>query len=136
TTKQGIANVTAMASMPALPAGEESGFTAGVGSYSGKSAVALGYQHRISADTTMKVAASTGGGQPTLGAGFSYSWGGPSQPLPGQNQQVVALQDQLRAQATENAKLKQRQEAQDARMAAQDARIEALMAQVAPLASK
>ncbi|UFS55367.1 YadA-like family protein [Comamonadaceae bacterium M7527] len=119
---QGIANVTAMASMPALPTGAESGFSAGVGGYSGKNAVAIGFQHRLSANTTFKVAAATGSnGKATVGAGFSYSWGGSNRSAPAQGQQVVALQDQLRVQATENADLKQR-------MAALMARVESLEA--------
>ena len=76
---QGIANVTAMASMPALPVGADSGFSAGVGGFNGKKAIALGLQHRLSANTTFKVAAATGSnGKPTMGAGISYSWGGSS----------------------------------------------------------
>jgi len=128
---QGIANVTAMASMPALPAGAESGVTAGVGSYNGKNAVAIGLQHRFNANTTFKVAAATGSnGKPAVGTGVSYAWGGPTQAVPGQSQQVVALQDQLRAQATENTELKQRQQAQGETIAAQAAEIAELKRQV------
>jgi hypothetical protein len=128
---QGIANVTAMASMPALPAGAESGVTAGVGSYNGKNAVAIGFQHRFNANTTFKVAAATGSnGKPAVGTGVSYAWGGPTQAVPGQSQQVVALQDQLRAQATENTELKQRQQAQGETIAAQAAEIAELKRQV------
>jgi hypothetical protein len=145
---QGIANVTAMASMPALPAGAESGFTAGVGSYNGKNAVAIGFQHRLSANTTFKVAAATGSnGKPAVGTGVSYAWGGPTQAVRGQSQQVVALQDQLRAQGTtiaaqaaETAELKRQQAAEKAAQAAETAelkqRMAALMAQVAKLTSK
>ena len=113
---QGIANVTAMASMPALPASAESGFTAGVGAYSGKNALALGFQHRLNANTALKVAVATGStGKATVGAGISYAWGGPTQPVPGQNQQVVALQDRVRDQATTIAALMERLEALEAK---------------------
>ncbi|UFS56977.1 YadA C-terminal domain-containing protein [Comamonadaceae bacterium M7527] len=96
------------ASLPALPAGADSGFTAGVGAYSGKNALAIGFQHRLSANTTFKAAAATGSnGKATVGVGFSYSWGGSNRSTPAQGQQVVALQDQLSVQAVENAKLKQ-----------------------------
>ena len=99
---QGIANVTAMASMPALPVGADSGFSAGVGGFNGKNAIALGFQHRLSANTTFKVAAAAGSnGKPTMGAGISYSWGGSSYNVASQTvamQDVNAMQDRLRAQ--------------------------------------
>ncbi|UFS56660.1 YadA C-terminal domain-containing protein [Comamonadaceae bacterium M7527] len=138
---QGIANVTAMASMPALPAGADSGFTAGVGAYSGKNALAIGFQHRLSANTTFKVAAATGSnGKATVGAGFSYSWGGSNRSIPDQGQQVVVLQDQLRVQAAAFDELKRQQAAEKAAQAAENAelkqRMAALMAQVEKLASK
>ncbi len=98
---QGIANVTAMASMPALPVGADSGFSAGVGGFNGKNAIAIGFQHRLSANTTFKVAAATGSnGKPTMGAGISYSWGGSSYNVASQTvamQDVNAMQDRLRA---------------------------------------
>ncbi|MGA0050520.1 MAG: YadA-like family protein [Burkholderiaceae bacterium] len=112
---QGIANVAAIAGMPALPAGADGGFSAGVGHYGGKSAVAIGFQHRLNANTTFKMAAATSSnGKPAVSTGFSYSWGGASPDATGQSQQVVALQDQLRIQATENAGLMAQQTAQAA----------------------
>ncbi|MGA1221823.1 MAG: YadA-like family protein, partial [Burkholderiaceae bacterium] len=115
TNTQGIANVAAIAGMPALPAGADGGFSAGVGHYGGKSAVAIGFQHRLNANTTFKMAAATSSnGKPAVSTGFSYSWGGASPDATGQSQQVVALQDQLRIQATENAGLMAQQTAQAA----------------------
>jgi predicted lipoprotein with Yx(FWY)xxD motif len=112
---QGIANVAAIAGMPALPAGADGGVSAGVGHYGGKSAVAIGFQHRLNANTTFKMAAATSSnGKPAVSTGFSYSWGGASPDVTGQSQQVVALQDQLRIQATENAGLMAQQTVQAA----------------------
>ena len=82
--------------------GADSGFSAGVGGFNGKKAIALGFQHRLSANTTFKVAAATGSnGKPTMGAGISYSWGGSSYNVASQTvamQDVNAMQDRLRAQ--------------------------------------
>jgi hypothetical protein len=94
------------------------------------------------------VAAATGSnGKPAVGTGVSYAWGGPTQAVRGQSQQVVALQDQLRAQGTtiaaqaaETAELKRQQAAEKAAQAAETAELKqqmaALMAQVAKLTSK
>ena len=57
-------------------------------------------------------AATSSNGKPAVSTGFSYSWGGASPDATGQSQQVVALQDQLRIQATENAGLMAQQTAQ------------------------
>ncbi|UFS55829.1 YadA C-terminal domain-containing protein [Comamonadaceae bacterium M7527] len=125
---QGIANVAAMASLPALPNGASSGFSAGIGGYNGKSAVAIGFQHRLSANTTFKVSAATGNkGKPTVGAGFSYSWGGSRYSASSQTEAMQAKEEAMQTKA-EAAQAKDEAAQAKAALASVMERLEALEA--------
>ena len=129
---QGVANVAAMASLPALPNGASSGFSAGIGGYNGKSALAIGFQHRLGANTTFKVSAATGNkGKPTVGAGFSYSWGGSRYSASSQTvamRDVTDMQNQLRMQKTDAMQAKEEAAQAKAALASVMERLEALEA--------
>ncbi|MDA0868291.1 MAG: YadA-like family protein [Proteobacteria bacterium] len=130
---QGVANVAAMASMPALPAGADSGFSAGVGGYNGKNAVAIGFQHRLSANTTIKVSAATGSnGKPTVGAGVNYAWGGSSYNVASQTvamRDVTDMQNRLRTQEAQTEQANDR--AAKAESEAMQAKAEAMQTKAA-----
>ena len=72
---RGIAGVAALASIPQVEQGKTFSLGAGVGSYNGYQAIAIGGSGRITQNTIVKASVATSAhGKPTFGAGISYSW--------------------------------------------------------------
>lgn len=72
---RGIAGVAALASIPQVEQGKTFSLGAGVGSYNGYQAIAVGGSGRITQNTIVKASVATSAhGKPTFGAGISYSW--------------------------------------------------------------
>ena len=72
-----IAGVVAAANVPGLQAGKNSSIGVGMGYFMGKTALALGFNHRFGANSIIKasVASGTGGGsKPVVGVGAGFSW--------------------------------------------------------------
>ncbi|WP_300158018.1 YadA-like family protein [Aquabacterium sp.] len=72
-----IAGVAAAANIPAPEAGKTSSVGVGLGNFMGKTALALGFNHRLSATSLIKasVASGTGrGSKPIVGVGAGWSW--------------------------------------------------------------
>jgi hypothetical protein len=72
-----IAGVTALTNIPGLQQGQEKSIGVGVGSFMGKSALALGLNYRVDAKTALRVSASTGlggGAKPVIGAGAAWAF--------------------------------------------------------------
>ena len=72
---RGIAGVAAMANIPQVEPGKTFSIGAGIGSYGGYQALAIGASGRIFENTLVKGSvARSGSGQTVLGAGISHSW--------------------------------------------------------------
>lgn len=71
----GSAIAMAAGSIPALEAGRQAGLGVGVGSYDGRSALAIGVAARVSEAVQVKFNVGTGaGGKASVGAGGMWSW--------------------------------------------------------------
>lgn len=71
----GTAIVAAAAAIPALEAGKNMGFGAGVGTYDGRSAVSVAFAARVSPAAQIKLHLGTGSsGKVAAGAGGMWSW--------------------------------------------------------------
>jgi YadA-like membrane anchor domain len=72
-----VAGVAAMANIPVPQVGESTSVGVGLGNFMGKSALAFGFNHRLSANAVIKASLSSGlngGTKPVFGAGAAWSW--------------------------------------------------------------
>lgn len=70
----GIASTAAIANIPAVDSNKRFSIGAGVGSYGGQSAVAIGGSFRVLDNLTVRASAGSASGQTTFGGGASMSW--------------------------------------------------------------
>lgn len=74
---QGIAAVTAIASIPAPEAGKDAAIGVGLGNHRGQSAIAFGLNYRMPSNGLFKASVATGlgnGNRPVVGLGAGWSW--------------------------------------------------------------
>ena len=84
---------------------------AGVGSYKGNSALALGVAHYANEDTLFNVGIAVGDGSNMVNAGVTYRFGGEDSAVPerykgGPISSVYVMQDEVSALKSENAEMK------------------------------
>ena len=85
---------------------------AGVGSYKGNSALALGVAHYANEDTLFNVGIAVGDGSNMVNAGVTYRFGGEYSAVPerykgGPISSVYVMQDEVSALKAENAEMKE-----------------------------
>ena len=101
---------------------------AGVGSYKGNKALALGVAHYANEDTLFNVGVSVGNGENMVNAGVTYRFGGEDSMIPerykgGPISSVYVMQDEITALKAENAR-------KDAENAKKEAENEEMKAQI------
>ena len=84
---------------------------AGVGTYKGNQALALGVAHYANEDTMVNVGLSLGGGENMMNAGITYRFGGDDSMIPerykgGPISSIYVMQDEISALKAENAEVK------------------------------
>ena len=84
---------------------------AGVGTYKGNQALALGVAHYANEDTMVNVGLSLGGGENMMNAGVTYRFGGEDSMIPerykgGPISSIYVMQDEISALKAENAEVK------------------------------
>ena len=84
---------------------------AGVGTYKGNQALALGVAHYANEDTMVNVGLSLGGGDNMMNAGVTYRFGGEDSMIPerykgGPISSIYVMQDEISALKAENAEVK------------------------------